>query len=71
MSSESQNQNLDSILTEKEVLDLFGIKKTALDSLRRNSQLPYCSVTTYNRVYFVADILEWLKTRRKVLNEHA
>jgi predicted DNA-binding transcriptional regulator AlpA len=70
MSSESQSPSLESILTEKEVLELFGIKKSALDSLRRNAQLPFCRVTNYNRVYFVTDILEWLKTRRTVLNQH-
>jgi DNA-binding transcriptional MerR regulator len=70
MSNENQSPNLDSILTEKEVLDLFGIKKSALDSLRRKAQLPFCRVTNNNRVYFVADVILWLKERRKVLNRH-
>ena len=70
MNSDDQSiRSLDSILTENEVLDLFGMKKTALDSLRRNHQLPFCAVTTFNRIYFVSDILDWLKSRRKVLNE--
>ena len=70
MSNENQSQSLELILTEKEVLDLFGIKKSALDSLRRKAQLPFCKVTNNNRVYFVADIISWLKKRRKVLNQH-
>jgi len=70
MSDKNPKPGLDDILTEKELLDLLGIKKSALDSLRRNSQLPFCKVTNNNRVYFVADILEWLKPRRKVLNQH-
>jgi hypothetical protein len=53
------------------VLELFGIKKSALDSLRLNSELPFCQVTRYQRVYFVDDLLKWLRGRRKVLNEGA
>ena len=71
MSSFAQNLSLDAILTEKELLDLLGIKKTALDSLRRNSQLPFCSVTSQSRIYFVTDVLKWLETHRKILNKNA
>ena len=71
MSNENQSPSLESILTEKELLDLLGIKKSALDSLRLNNELPFCQVTRYQRIYFVDDLLKWLRGRRKVLNKGA
>ena len=67
MSNENQSPSLESILTEKELLDLLGIKKSALDSLRLEAELPFCQVSRYQRVYFVEDLLNWLKTRRMVI----
>jgi hypothetical protein len=67
MPDKNPKPGLDDILTEKELLDLLGIKKTALDSLRLDAELPFCQVSRYQRVYFVEDLLNWLKTRRKVI----
>lgn len=66
-----QSQNLDDILTEKELLDLLGIKKSALDSLRLNSKLPFCKVNTYNRLYLAKDLFKWLEGRRVVYDKDA
>ena len=71
MSNENQNQNLDAILTEKELLDLLGIEKPTLDRLRYNAGLPFCKVTNRSRIYFVGKVLNWLETRSIVLNKHA
>ena len=67
MSNENQGPSLESILTEKELLDLLGIKKSALDSLRLEAELPFCQVSRFQGVYFVKDFLNWLKTLRKVI----
>jgi hypothetical protein len=67
MPDKNPKPGLDDILTEKELLDLLGIKKSALDSLRLDAELPFCQVSRYQRVYFVEDLLNWLKTRRKVI----
>ena len=67
MSNENQSPSLESILSEKKLLDLLGIKKSALDSLRLEAKLPFWQVSRYQRVYFVEDLLNWLKTRRMVI----
>jgi hypothetical protein len=62
---------LNDVATEQELLDLFGIKKTALDDLRYRHQLPFCKVTKNSRVYFVEDVLKFLQKRRTILNQEA
>ena len=68
----SVNQNLksvDDILTEGELLDLLGIKKSALDALRQNQQLPFCRISNTNQIYLVRDVLDFIANRRTVLNK--
>ena len=67
MSSEDL-KSVDDILTEKELLELLGIKRSALDELRRSHRLPFCKVSTTNRIYLVKDVLEFIQGRRMVLN---
>jgi|GEM_PF-1373056 len=59
---------LKEVMTEKEVLDLFGFKKEFLDRLRREEGLPFCQITTQKRLYLSRDVVRWVAERRKVLN---
>ena len=60
--------DLSAIVTEKELIDLLGIKKEFLDRLRQKHQLPYCKISTTKRVYLVEDIVGFVTDRRMVLN---
>ena len=64
-------KSMEDILTEKEVLDLLQIKRAGLDRLRLEKKLPFCNLTKFNRVYLVSDILEFIASRRTVLNKDA
>ena len=41
MSNENRSDTINELLTEKELLELFGIKKESLDYLRREKRLPF------------------------------
>ena len=71
MGNESQLRNVDDILTEKELIELLGIKKSALDDLRYRQRLPFCKVSSTNRIYLVKDVLEFIASKRMVLNKDA
>ena len=62
-------KSVDDILTEKELIELLGIKKTALDELRRLHKLPFCKISKTNRIYLVRDVLNFIASRRIILNE--
>jgi hypothetical protein len=64
-------RSVDDILTEKELLELLGIKKSALDDLRYRHQLPFCKISSTNRIYLVKDVLGFIAGRRQVLNQNA
>jgi hypothetical protein len=69
---EQENPNPDvlaDILTEQELLDLLGIKKTALDDLRYKQGLPFCRLTSTVRIYLVRDVLDFITGKRTVLNK--
>ena len=55
-------------MTEKELLELFGIKKESLDYLRREKRLPFLKVGTTTRLYHQRSIMKWLMAREVVLN---
>lgn len=61
-------KNMDDILTEKEVLELLGIKRSALDRFRHNDKLPFCMISRVNRIYLVQDILDFIADKRIILN---
>ena len=67
--SDQKQRSLNEILTEKEVIELLGIKKTGLDRLRREKKFPFCKLTTFNRVYFVNDILNFIESKRMILDK--
>ncbi len=65
-----QLKGIEKILTEKELLELLGIKRSALDDLRHKKQLPFCRISNTNRIYLVKDVIEFIESRRMVLNKN-
>ncbi len=61
---------LDEIMTEKELLDLLGIKRAMLDNLRLSKQFPFCKVSDRTRIYLVRDVVDYIKGKRMVINRH-
>ena len=69
MDNENQLRNVDDILTEKELLELLGIKRSALDDLRYRHRLPFCKISNTNRIYLVKDVLDFIESKRLILNK--
>ena len=65
-----QLKGIEKILTEKELIELLGIKRSALDDLRHKKQLPFCKISNTNRIYLVKDVIEFIESRRMVLNKN-
>ncbi len=65
-----QLKGIERILIEKELLELLGIKRSALDDLRHKKQLPFCRISNTNRIYLVKDVIEFIESRRIVLNKN-
>jgi len=65
-----QTNPLNEILTERELLDMFGFKKEFLDNLRRKQQFPFCKISDRVRFYLVEDVYDFIKGRRQILNRH-
>ena len=61
-------KDMNDVLTEKEVLDLLGIKRSALDRFRHNDKLPFCKISRTNRIYIVQDVLDFIADKRTILN---
>ena len=57
------------VLSEADVLEVFGMKKSALDRLRRTKGLPFVKLTNTNRVYLFPDVVEWLTRNRRSISE--
>ena len=72
MGNENQSpRSVDDILTEKELLELLGIKRSALDDLRYRHKFPFCKISNTNRIYLVKDVLDFIERKRVVLNKDA
>jgi len=65
-----QLKGIEKILTEKELLELLGIKRSALDDLRHKKQLPFCRISNTNRIYLVKDVIDFIESKRMVLNKN-
>lgn len=61
---------LNEILTEKELLDLLGIKKDFLSRLRREKQFPFCKISETQRVYLARDVVDYIKSKRMIIDRH-
>mgnify|MGYP000688788164 CR=1 FL=1 len=68
MNSVNQHDTISELLTEKELLELFGIKKESLDYLRREKHLPFLKVGATTRLYHQRSIMKWLMDREVILN---
>ena len=69
--AEDQTNPLNEILTEQELIDLLGIKKDFLSRLRREKQFPFCKISETQRVYLARDVVDYIKSKRMVINRHA
>jgi predicted DNA-binding transcriptional regulator AlpA len=65
-----QLKGIEKILTEKELIELLGIKRSALDDMRHKKQLPFCKISNTNRIYLVKDVIDFIESRRIVLNKN-
>ena len=59
---------LEGYLTEAEVLDMFGVSKATLASLRYKQRLPFIETAKTSRLYPEKELKMWLTGRIKVLN---
>jgi hypothetical protein len=57
-------KRLEDVIPEHEFIEWSGINKSTLSSLRSKGKLPYTYLTKRCRLYFVADILDFLKSNR-------
>jgi hypothetical protein len=60
---------VDDILTDQELLNLLGIKKSALNELLYKKRLPFCKASNTNRIYLVKDVLNFIASNRMILNK--
>jgi hypothetical protein len=49
----------------------LGIKKDFLSRLRREKKFPFCKISTTQRVYLARDVVDYIKSKRMVINRHA
>lgn len=57
---------LKGMLTEDELLELWGINKERLTILRKTNKLPYIELSEWKRVYLEKSIMDWLDTYEEV-----
>jgi len=55
---------LENFLTEPEMEKFFGMKKEQLGTLRREKALPFVKISANSRLYFEADVIQWLISKR-------
>ena len=65
-----QLKGIERLLTEKELLEFLGIKRSALDDLRHKKKLPFCRISNTNRIYLVKDVIDFIESKRVVLNKN-
>ena len=66
--TEKEMTSFQDIIIEPDLLNLLELKKSQLDYMRQEKKLPFCKLTNNNRVYIVADVLNWMVGQRVVLN---
>ena len=65
----TEQVTIKNVITEDELIDLFGISKANLDDLRYNYKLPFYKINKLSRVYLEQDVIDWLVPRKQVLNK--
>jgi len=71
MENKSTDEGLKNILTEIELMELLGLKKSQMAALRLEKRLPFLRISKTSRLYLESDIFDWLKKQSTVLNEQA
>jgi len=72
MENKSTDEGLKNILTEIELMELLGLKKSQMAALRLEKRLPFLRISKTSRLYLESDIVfDWLKKQSTVLNEQA
>jgi len=57
------------MFTEDELLEVLGIDKDRLATLRKTRAFPYTELSKWTRVYLEKSILEWIKIYEGEINE--
>ena len=70
MVNDQQTNLLSGVLTERELCEMFGLKKEQLDRLRLTKQLPFCKINDRVRFYLVKDVYDFIEGQRMILNRH-
>lgn len=60
---------IENIITEDELRKLLGVSKLTMGRLRNEKRLPCLRVTMTRRLYLESDVIDWLISRRVVLNK--
>jgi len=64
----NETQRVENLITESDLCELFGCKKSQLARLRNEVRLPFLKITRTSRLYLESDVMKWLLERRMVLN---
>ena len=64
---ENELKDMKDILTESELIEILGIKKSLLTGYRQ-SGLPFCRLSRTVRVYLVRDVLDFISQHRMILS---
>ncbi len=59
---------VENLITDPDLCELFGCKTKQLARLRNEARLPFLKISRTRRLYLESDVIEWLLSRRKVLN---
>jgi hypothetical protein len=56
------------IYTEAQLCKILGLKKERVGEYRRKRGLPFLKVSDTQRFYLGADVMDWLYSKRMVIN---
>lgn len=62
-----EQEGIKNLITEEELMDLFGISRNVLYGLRTKHKLPYYYISKGSRLYSEKDIMLWLNGRKRLL----
>ena len=55
----------EAVYSEEDILELLGINRGTLDTLRLEKGFPFFRLTRVKRVYLAKDVLNWLEKQSK------
>lgn len=58
-----ENRKIQELLTDKDLEELFAVKRATLADYRRDG-LPYLKISGTRRLYLESDVMDWLISRR-------